>query len=147
MKIRKYIRHPADIPIEIQFEDIVADKVEYLNNIGLGGLSFRSIKEVKIGSALRIKIPLVKPIFETVGRVVWCRKNGDIFDIGVKFVVPDDAYRARMVEQVCYIEHYKKEILDKEHRKISGQEAAIEWIQKYAKKFPLPPNLSDVEPD
>ena len=45
-------------------------------------------------------------------------------------------FRARMVEQVCHIEQYKHQVLKKEGRKLSGEEAALEWIQKYAPQFP-----------
>jgi hypothetical protein len=41
-----------------------------------------------------------------------------------------------MVEQVCHIKQYSKEILEKEGRKLSDEEAAVEWIEKYAKDFP-----------
>ena len=42
----------------------------------------------------------------------------------------------RMVEQVCHIEHWKKEIREKEGRELTGEQAAMEWIKKYAKDFP-----------
>ncbi len=41
-----------------------------------------------------------------------------------------------MIEQVCYIEQYRKEVLKKEGRKLSGEEAAMEWVEKYAKDSP-----------
>ena len=41
-----------------------------------------------------------------------------------------------MVEQVCHIEQYKKEVLKNEGQGLSGEEAAVEWITKYAKDFP-----------
>ena len=56
--------------------------------------------------------------------------------MGVSFVDPDDAFRTRMVEQICHIEHYKKEILEKEGRELTGEEAALEWIKRYAGRFP-----------
>ena len=57
-------------------------------------------------------------------------------DLIVQFLDQDDSFRARMVEQVCHIEHYKAEVREKEGRAISGEEAAQEWIRKYAKDFP-----------
>jgi hypothetical protein len=41
-----------------------------------------------------------------------------------------------MVEQVCHIEQYKADVLKKEGRELTGEEAAKEWILKYAKDFP-----------
>jgi hypothetical protein len=133
---RRFIRHPSDIPIEIFLEDVVTHSREYLNNIGIGGLSFRSRVFLDKDVLIRIRIPLVRPIFEATGRVVWCRKAEDFFNVGVEFMEVDSAFRARMVEQLCHIEHYKKEIREREGRQITGEEAAIEWIRKYASHFP-----------
>ena len=85
---------------------------------------------------LLISIPLVQPIFEIEGRVVWCTESGRAFDIGVEFTEPEKVYKARMVEQVCHIEHYRKEVRDREGRDLSGEEAAMEWIEKHAAEFP-----------
>ena len=41
-----------------------------------------------------------------------------------------------MPEQICQIEHYKNEMLTIKGRKLTGKEAASEWIAKYAKDFP-----------
>jgi hypothetical protein len=46
--------------------------------------------------------------------------------------------RARMVEQVCYIENYKKVVYQTEGRLLTAEEAAMEWICKYASQFPDP---------
>jgi hypothetical protein len=44
-----------------------------------------------------------------------------------------------MLEQICHIELYKKELRKKKGRKVTGEEAAIEWITNYADKFPKDP--------
>ena len=134
--MRKYIRHPTDIPIEYNIGDLVTDKKEYLKDISHGGLSFQSKVFIEKGSKIMIRFPLRKPILEEEGIVMWCFKNKDQYDVGVRFKNAIDEFRIRMVEQVSYIEHYKKEVLLKEGRKLSGKEAAAEWIQKYAKDFP-----------
>ena len=134
--MRQYIRHPSDIPIEYELGDIVAQKEEYLNDIGEGGISFRAKNNIETGSIIMIRIPIREPIFEEKGIVVWCQKNNNLYDVGVKFKDASSEFRLRMIEQVCHIEHYKSEILEKEGRKLSGKEAAVEWISKYAKDFP-----------
>ena len=48
----------------------------------------------------------------------------------------EDVFRARMVAQVCYIEDYRRSIARAEGRELSSEEAAGEWIAKYASKFP-----------
>jgi hypothetical protein len=39
---------------------------------------------------------------------------------------------------VCHIENYKKEIYQTEGRVLSPEEAAMEWINKYAAQFSNP---------
>lgn len=41
-----------------------------------------------------------------------------------------------MVEQVCYIEHYRAEIKLTEGRELGTEEAAKEWISLFASQFP-----------
>ncbi len=134
--MRKYIRHPSNIPIEYDLEEVVAEKREYLNNISKGGLSFQSNRHINTGSLIQIRIPIREPVFEAKGVVVWCRKNNSYYDVGVEFRDLNAGFGLRMVEQVCHIEQYKKDVLKNEGRELSGEEAAIEWITKYAKDFP-----------
>jgi hypothetical protein len=42
-----------------------------------------------------------------------------------------------MVEQICHIEAYRRNILQTEGRVLDGRSAALEWIDKYAADFPL----------
>ena len=138
MKQREYVRHPTDIPIEVDYDlsGVVADKTDYLNNVSFGGLSFQSLKGLEIGAGINLSIPLVKPVFHIRGRVVWCKPVNAHFEVGVEFIEPERIFKARMVEQVCHIEHYKREVLEKEGRHLTGEEAALEWITKFAADFP-----------
>jgi len=135
--MRSYIRHPSDIPIEYQADEQV-DGVsqEHLNNISTGGLSFTSTQALPAGCLITIRINNVEPDFVARAQVAWCRPEGDSFVIGVAFTESSDLFRARMVEQVCHIEQYKAEVLAEEGRTIDGEEAAREWIQKFARAFP-----------
>ena len=56
--------------------------------------------------------------------------------MGVEFLDRDDSFRARMVEQVCHIEQYKRQVLETEGRVLNGEQAAKEWIRRYAASFP-----------
>lgn len=134
--MRKYIRHPSDIPIVYDLGDVVADQKEYLKNISISGLCFRSRQYIEQGTTISIQIPLAQPIFSGKGVVVWCQQKSEHYEVGVQFLDEDTGFRVRMVEQVCYIEKYKREVLEKEGRRLSGEEAAVEWITKYAKDFP-----------
>lgn len=134
--MRKYIRHPVDIPITYKSSDVVGQKEEYLKNISVGGLCFRAGRHLQEGTSISIQIPLTQPVFQGQGRVSWCRPSNGHYEVGVEFLDENTQFRAKMIEQVCYIEHYKREVRENEGRRLSSEEAAIEWIRKYAKDFP-----------
>lgn len=134
--MRSFIRHPSNIPIDFQLEELVARGEDYLKNVSQGGLAFHSSVTLELGTTIRIKIPLVSPVFQAIGKVAWCHPVDGAFEIGVQFLDDDDSFRARMVEQICHIEQYKQAALDKDGRQLNGEQAALEWIQKYAAGFP-----------
>lgn len=136
--MRKFIRHPSDIPIEV---NIISSQVselhsEPLSNISEGGLAFHSATTLDLGTVIVIRIPIIEPTFEVRAKVAWCQQDDGIYDIGVEIIDEEQAFQIRMVEQVCHIEHYKKKVLQSEGRELSGKEAAVEWIEKYAHSFP-----------
>lgn len=134
--MRRYIRHPSDIPIAYYAEKSKEHFRESLKNISTGGVAFRSREYIQPGSSIVVYIPVMQSPLKIPGLVVWCHKKKTHYAVGLKFVDQESEFRMRMVEQVCHIEHYKKEILKKEGRLLSGDEAALEWIERYAKDFP-----------
>lgn len=141
--MRKYIRHPSDVPIEFEVADTMNIQQQRLHNVSLGGLSFFASESLALGTLLTIRIPVVQPDFEVQGRVVWCYEWDELWELGVELLDPDQAYHARMVEQICHIEHYKREVWMRDGRRISTEEAAREWIAAHAADFP---NIHEVEP-
>ncbi len=134
---RKYIRHPSDIPLQYALIDKPVHHAKSTNNISLGGLSFRVKEELKADSWLTITIDLYDNDFKVDAQVCWCRAKSDTsYDVGVDFADNLDAFSIRMIEQLCYIECYKKKVFDNEGRKLSNDEAAKEWIEKFATEFP-----------
>jgi hypothetical protein len=136
--MRSYIRHPSDMPIEYQVvnEDHDAGaSQERLNNVSVGGISFSSSREIVPGTLLTIRIPTVEPGFEARVQVAWCQPDGGGFIVGLTFVESDDLFRVRMVEQLCQIEQYKAAVLAGEGRQLDGEQAAREWIRKFAHRF------------
>ena len=105
-------------------------------NVSRGGLSFFSEEALPLGAIIHIAIPIDDPAFEVEGSVVWCRPDGAAYTIGVVFDDQSSAYSVRMVEQVCYIEHYRASVKVNEGRELSSEQAAQEWINKYAADFP-----------
>ena len=137
MKIsRSYLRHPSDIPIDILPAQVDAGDTRPLHNVSHGGLSFSAGQLYTTGEVVRLRISLVSPAFEALGKVVWCHGSEGHYIVGVEFLDEMDLFRARMVEQICHIEHYKKTLREEEGRHLTSQEAALEWIKKFAGDFP-----------
>ncbi len=134
--MRKFIRHPSDIPIEFDVGEALVEQHERLINVSLGGLSFQSKTSLPFGTSVTVRVPFVSQGFEARGKVAWCKPSGLGYDIGIELNNREEFFRTRMVEQVCHIEHYKREVFKTEGRRLSGEEAALEWIAKYAHLFP-----------
>ena len=136
--MRRFIRHPIDVPIEIDREDGAPPGTRRLSNVCKGGLCCITDEALEEGARVSIRITLVDPPFEARTRVVWCRPRQDRFEVGLCFIDPEDTFRLRMVEQLCQIEHYRKRVRETEGRDLGPEEAAQEWIAKYARGFTHP---------
>ncbi len=134
--MREFIRHPSDIPITYKLEDIAKPQMERLKNLSVGGLCFQAATEVRPDQGISISFPIINPTLTVKGIVAWCAEGDGACDIGVKFLDRAIEFRVRMVEQICHIEHYRKEVLRKEGRSLSAAEAAHEWIEQRAHTFP-----------
>lgn len=132
---RHCIRHPADVPIEVRVERATYTNNVPLHDVSQGGLAFTADGPVPIGSQVRVRIGLVTPEFHAPARVIWCRRESGRYVVGLEFLVQDDVFRARMVEQICHIEHYRNEQCVA-GRELSIQQAAAEWIERHAHEFP-----------
>jgi len=134
--MRHYIRHPFQIPIKYRVDKDGRIHKDDLQNISKGGLCFQSPEPIEKGTEISINISINEPPFEAKGIVVWVAKKDKFYEIGVQFNSPTIEFSMRMVEQVCYIEQYRKDVLKYEQRELSTEEAAREWIDKYGATFP-----------
>jgi hypothetical protein len=134
--MRRFIRHPSDIPIHYTVVENGTRNTNALKNISQGGLCFLSPVHIEPGCVIRVNIASGQPPFEVTGTVVWCSRTNHHYDMGVKFDDASVEFAVRMVEQVCHIEQYREYVLKSEGRRMSGEEAAAEWIAKFAENFP-----------
>ena len=135
--MREYIRHPSDIPIDFHKVEDESLERECLLNISEGGLCFHSERKLREGSVILIEIPVRAPVFKIAGVVVWCKQHDQTdFEVGVQFQNITVESSVRIIEEICHIEHYKKEILENEGRDLTSEQAAAEWIEKHADTFP-----------
>jgi hypothetical protein len=129
-----------DVPIQVTANWVEDDNDETLDqtitNVSLGGLAFVSAEPFEVLQRVRICIPFLQKDNTLVGNVVWCERSGSGYEIGIEFEKSRDAFRLRMIEQICHIEHYRKEVRQQEGRELTTQEAASEWIAKFASDFP-----------
>jgi len=153
--VREFIRHTVDVPLQfraieanehpelgpIPIDDDYAARGEstegHSRNVGFGGLAFDSNFCPNTGQLIELRIPTVDPPFIAKARVAWCRANPDGgYLIGASFLDASDAFRSRMVQQVCSIENYRKEVKEREGRELTTQQASAEWISRFAGRFP-----------
>ena len=135
--MRQFVRHPTDIPIDVRVAEMPSlDNMDCaMTSVSQGGLSCEVDTELAVGSLVNIDIPSVSPPYHGTAEVVWCEPCGNHFEVGVRFTNHEEAYKSRMVQQVCQIEHYKNLVFEQEGRILDGNQAAAEWIQKYAAEY------------
>ncbi|MDF1589651.1 MAG: PilZ domain-containing protein [Gammaproteobacteria bacterium] len=131
---RHYIRHPTAIPLD--FELGGSEQTCAAKDITEGGVCFVSSQPLHIGQHIHITIQYCEPRFSANGVVKWCTEDGDVYLVGVAFEDASVKYALRMVEQVCYIEDYRNQIKREQGIDLSSEQAARQWIQKYAANFP-----------
>jgi hypothetical protein len=133
---REFIRHPSHMPIRFDLQGDSPQHDEKLRNVSEGGLCFRSEMALEPGLAIRITIPLLGQEYATDGIVAWCQQAQNGFEVGVRFVSKQERFCVRMVEQLCYIEDYRMQVERNEGRTLSSEQAACEWIERFADRFP-----------
>ncbi len=132
--MRSYIRHPTSIPIQVSAGEDESAHVR-ARNLSAGGLCFITQELVKVGTKVDFWIPVVQPEYQGTGVIVWRRdRAAKGYEVGVRFTSEDEYFRVRMVEQVCLIEDYRQRLALK-GRSLTSEQAALEWIARYAADF------------
>ncbi len=150
--MRKFVRHPSSIPIELAVARTPScrapelhnplesnnppelNKPPELHNISNGGFSCAIDEPITVGAAVQLRIPVIWPDYRGCGVVVWCRPTPPRYEIGIQFAA-QDFFKTKMVEQLCQIELYRQQILSEEGRELDSEQAAQEWIALYAHEF------------
>jgi len=134
-KMRMFKRYKSNLSIDVRIDDVAVHEKDYLNDISLGGLSFKSKVPIQKNKIVEITIPLTYPVFQALGRVLWSRKEEDHYIVGVRFVIPKNELTVEAVGEICDIDEYKNEVYRKEGRILSSEDAAVEWLNAYIKEF------------
>lgn len=134
--MRHFLRHPSDMPVELIQRRQAFLPHQRLNNISLGGVACNSPKGFRKGTAVELRIPLLGEQARYPGVVAWCRRQTDNYLVGVAFIDEDTLFRARMVEQICQIEHYRRQREQQSGEPLEVEKVAREWIALHAENFP-----------
>ena len=132
--MRKFVRHPSSIPIELAVARAPNSSALELRNISSGGFACWVDEPIAVGAAVQLRIPVIWPDYRGCGVVVWCRVEPPRYEVGIEFGA-QDFFKTKMIEQLCQIEEYRQQILSDEGRELDSEEAAQEWIARYAKDF------------
>ena len=122
--MRRFIRHPSDIPIDFQLTGMDVDTHETLKNYSEGGLCFISDSWIEPDSEINIVISISPRAFHAKATVIWCKSMDRGFEVGVRFLDVETEYAMRMTEQICYIQDYKQ-MQEKRGRYLTVEEALI----------------------
>jgi len=135
---RNFFRHPIQVPIRFRVPPHRGpgffSKTE---DISAGGISFYLSREFPEGTLLDVTIPLQAVKFNMIGSVAYCRQEpqSGLFKIGILFHESDMTFRAKLAAEILKIEEFRKEISKRLGREVSREDAAHEWIQRYAEEF------------
>jgi hypothetical protein len=132
--MRKYVRHPSSIPVELTIAHTRGAARQQLTNVATGGFACSVCEPVAVGTEVELRIPLIWPEYCGCGVVRWCRGDATEYEVGIEFTA-QDLFKAKMVEQLCQIEHYRNRLWIDEGRIVDGEQAAIEWIARHASDF------------
>ncbi len=107
-------------------------------DVSLGGLSFLWHRKLVRGSLIDINIAVKNKRFEMRSQVAYAKEDPKTgkFRTGVCFTDYPSAFMARLAEEMLEMLEYRKVLSRRLGREIAEEEAASEWIKKYAAKFP-----------
>ncbi len=133
--MRRYIRHTSSMPLDHRPSE-AAVHPERLRDVSEGGLRFSTDDAMEGDKRLHLTIRMKDNDLQVDGRVIWCTPTDEGYDVGVAFDEPASAFTVRMVEQLCRIEAYRRQVAQTEGRQLTSEQAAAEWVDKYAADFP-----------
>ena len=135
---RKYLRHPLQVPLVCQCREHLGQHQGELRDIGCGGMGFASSSTFEVGDVISVDYPTIDSQ-ALLGEIMWSDSAGDgtrQHSYGLRFLDCEVFMRARLIEQICCMQIYRRAQREKHGRRLSANEAAGEWISKQAARFP-----------
>lgn len=133
-----FIYHPDHIPLNFRrlWRMPELTKEERKSGMSTLGLSFFSDKHLTPGMQIEVTVPLRGEDHKFVGQVVLVKESHHGYDVGIWLRSQHDAYRARIVEQICYIDCYLQDKQEHSSKPINKEQGIQEWIVHNAAQFP-----------
>lgn len=135
-EVRNFIKHPCDHPLSLRCIKKPARNFEVSRYRISGGIQISVKQDFNPGTLLEVSTRIQGKTLTFTGRVIWSReKHGKTHRLGLVFDNSEDAFKARMIEQLCHIEHYQRS--QRAHgRRLNVHDAANEWIERFSPNFP-----------
>jgi hypothetical protein len=131
-----FIEHPCDQPLSLRRIKTAGKNFNSDHYHVCGGISLITRQTFKPGTIIEIRTRIRGEATSFKGRILWIKEyKGRTSQLGVVFEDTEQAYMARMIEQLCYIEHYRRKQYS-EGRRLATHEAANEWIARHSHCFP-----------
>jgi hypothetical protein len=132
-----FIEHPYDQPLSLRSIKTAVKNfnTRYYRRID-GGIRLITRQSFEPGTLIEIQTRIRGEGATFRGRVLWIKEiEGRTSQLGLVFDNSEEAYRARMIEQLCHIEHYQRRQYAA-GRNLDVHDAANEWIEQYSPNFP-----------
>lgn len=137
---RCFIRHPVTLTVQCRKQGHREVCAREMRDISFGGMSFISSDCYAPGDIVVMEFPVAPIQNQLSGEIIWSSplsvNPAILFANGLKFLNRQVLFIARLVEQMCSIEKYREAQARHQHRTLSGDEAAQEWIRMCAARFP-----------
>ena len=137
VEIRKYVRQVTGIPVGVtlDYSDNISADDDTITNISLGGLALVAEDPIDINESLQVHCPILNNDAQLSGKVIWCEKSRDGYEVGLEFDDPAEIERMRIIDQIIDIEKFRNQVAEQEGRQLSSVQAAREWVSQYTGKF------------
>lgn len=135
--IRRHVRHVTGIPVEVNLEyhQNYEASEDTITNVSIGGLCFIASDRLDIDEPIQVRFPVLDENTSIDGKVAWCNKTERGYEVGLEFTDPEEVERLKMIDQICQIENFRRDLEQRDGRRLSSEQAAREWISKYAGDF------------
>ena len=131
----EFVAHPNELPLKLTAIEDQHFPPCNSERTGFAGITYLAPLAFDTGTCVQVTLEEIDPNFCVCGRVAWCKQEAEGYLIAIEFPTQEACYSVRMVEQLSQIEHYRRRAKT-EGRRLNYNEAAAEWIQKFAAQFP-----------